>query len=123
MQSKCRECGCPHTTIHEHAILSNRFFLAERHCDNCENVWLSMDKQSPFKEVKDSQEIPEEAKKINNEMLSVLRDQINDLDAKTKETFVEILDGINQLDLKIKEESSTLKNLTKLLKQLSTRKE
>ena len=81
-----------------------------------------MDKQSPFKEVKDSQEIPEEAKKINNEMLSVLRDQINDLDAKTKETFVEILDGINQLDLKIKEESSTLKNLTKLLKQLSTRK-
>ena len=49
-QTKCRECGCPHTTIHEHVVLNERFFLTERHCDNCDNIWTSLENQSPFRE-------------------------------------------------------------------------
>ena len=114
MNTKCRECGCPHTTIFEHVAVSDRFFLAERHCDNCSNIWLSIEKQEQTKKYD---------KKNDNDNNKILESKFRELALATRNTFLEILDGLSHLDKKIEDESLEIKKLQKLLKDVDRKAE
>ena len=120
--TKCRECGCPHTTVFEHVSLSDRFYLVERHCDNCDNVWLSIEKQQPKAESKNLN--PEEHLRglIENKTKSTdeqLENKIRELALATKNTFLSIMEGLALLDKKIEASSTQYKNMQDEFKKLT----
>ena len=120
--TKCRECGCPHTTVFEHVSLSDRFYLVERHCDNCDNVWLSIEKQQPKAESKNWN--PEEHLRglIENKTKSTdeqLENKIRELALATKNTFLSIMEGLALLDKKIEASSTQYKNMQDEFKKLT----
>ena len=120
--TKCRECGCPHTTVFEHVSLSDRFYLVERHCDNCDNVWPSIEKQQPKAESKNWN--PEEHLRglIENKTKSTdeqLENKIRELALATKNTFLSIMEGLALLDKKIEASSTQYKNMQDEFKKLT----
>ena len=120
--TKCLECGCPHTTVFEHVSLSDRFYLVERHCDNCDNVWLSIEKQQPKAESKNWN--PEEHLRglIENKTKSTdeqLENKIRELALATKNTFLSIMEGLALLDKKIEASSTQYKNMQDEFKKLT----
>ncbi len=130
-QTKCRECGCPHTTIHEHVVLNERFFLTERHCDNCDNIWTSLENQSPFREAEQTKKPTKklefstlDKQRINNnyDMIGVVRDQVNDLESKHKEDIGNIMQGISKLTENISEEKKQLRLIVNTLEKIMSEK-
>ena len=132
--TKCRECGCPHTTVYEHVTLSDRFYLVERHCDNCENIWLSIEKQQPSQQPSERKKTdsknwnPEEHLRSIIENKSTddqLENKFRELALATRNTFLQVMGGLSSLDKKIDESSkqyklmqNEVKKLTKILKSL-----
>ena len=44
IETPCGDCGCPYTSINRHLEWEwQKFFLAERKCDNCGNEWMALE--------------------------------------------------------------------------------